>query len=224
MVKTLYIIRHGVTEGDGIKRYKGSMDVLLSERGIRQMERVAFYLRSVIAEQNLVLYSSPLKRALKSAEIIGKEFGLTPVVIEELKERNFGLWEGMSYEEIMMTYPEEFEAWRSNPLRYSPPGGESTIEVRDRVMKGLKKIEQHSRALEQQLNMKNNNPASNVSGISTSSIIVAHGGVNRVILCEILGIPLENIFRIEQEHACINVIQFHDGYPVVKLLNFTLRD
>jgi len=54
---------------------------------------------------------------------------------------------------------------------------------------------------------------------SPIQIIVAHGGVNRIILCELLGIPLENIFRIEQEHGAINIIEFHDNYPVVKLVN-----
>jgi alpha-ribazole phosphatase len=48
---------------------------------------------------------------------------------------------------------------------------------------------------------------------------VAHGGVNRIILCHIMGIPLENIFRIEQDYGAVNIIEFWDKYPVVKLLN-----
>ena len=49
--------------------------------------------------------------------------------------------------------------------------------------------------------------------------IVAHGGVNRIVLCHLLGIPLENIFRIEQDYAALNIIEFWDKYPVVKLIN-----
>ncbi len=202
MVKTLYLIRHGATQGDGVKRYKGSLDVPLSEEGIEQIKKAAFYLSQIIKDERPVVYSSPLKRALKSAEIISGIFNVKPAVIPELMERNFGVWEGMSFDEIKEKYPEEFSLWASNPLRYSPPQGESTIEVRDRVMKALKWILQPSD-----------------SSLQPDIIVVAHGGVNRIILCELLGISLENIFRIEQEHGAINIIEFHDDYPVVKLIN-----
>lgn len=207
---TLYLIRHGATLEEAPKKYKGSIDVPLSEKGIRQMEAVASYLRSAIREDCYV-YSSPLSRALRSAEIIGEKLGTKPVVIDEFKERNFGLWEGMTFDDIVRLYPEEFEAWRRDPLRHSPPNGESTLQVSERVKKGLKIIEEDSSRIEALNNEK-----------KFSYIIVAHGGVNRIILCELLGIPLENIFRIEQEHGCINIIEFFDGYPVIKLLNLTL--
>ncbi|MFN3739804.1 MAG: alpha-ribazole phosphatase [Thermodesulfovibrionales bacterium] len=203
MAKTLYLIRHGATEGNGQKRYKGTIDVPLSERGIRQIEKMASYLYETLqCKENPIpaLYSSPLSRAYKSAEIIGEKFGLKPAVIEEFKERNFGLWEGMTFDEIISSYPQEFEAWKVDPLKYSPPQGESTLQVRDRVIRGFKKIE----------------------ALTHCIIIVAHGGVNRIILCELLGIPLENIFRIEQDYGCLNIIEFYDHYPVVKLLNFTI--
>jgi len=202
MVKTLYLIRHGATLNDGVKRYKGSIDVPLSEEGIEQIKKVSLYLGQRLKDQKLVVYSSPLSRALRSAEIISQVFNLKPVIVPELRERNFGIWEGMSFDEIKERYPEEFSLWASNPLRYSPPQGESTIEVRDRVMKALKWILQPSD-----------------SSFQPDIIVVAHGGVNRIILCELLGVPLENIFRIEQEHGAINIIEFHDNYPVVKLIN-----
>lgn len=215
MAKTLYLIRHGATEGDGLKRYKGSIDVALSEKGVRQIGAVASYLKKLIGEDHCSVYSSPLSRALKSAEIIGERLGIKPVVIEEFRERNFGLWEGMTFDEIVRLYPQEFEAWRADPLKYSPPQGESTLQVRERIIRGFKKIEE--------LN------AHNPSRITDHSIIiVAHGGVNRIILCEFLGIPLENIFRIEQDFGCINIIEFYDDYPgsfpVIKLLNFTIDE
>ncbi len=204
MVTTLYLVRHGETEGSEVKRYKGSIDVPLSEKGIEQMEQVAKYLnRSYKTYSGLkAVYCSPLIRALKSAEIVAEPHGLKPIVIPDLRERSFGIWEGMSFNEIKDKYPEEFEAWAGNPLKYSPVGGESTLEVRDRVIIGLNKI----------LNDHNSQGARNIA-------IVAHGGVNRIILCHIMGIPLENIFRIEQNFAAINIIEFHDKYPVVKLLN-----
>lgn len=207
MVTTLYLVRHGETEGSEVKRYKGSIDVPLSEKGIEQMEQVAKYLnRSYKTYSGLkAVYCSPLIRALKSAEIVAEPHGLKPIVIPDLRERSFGIWEGMSFNEIKDKYPEEFEAWAGNPLKYSPVGGESTLEVRDRVIIGLNKI----------LNDHNSQGARNIA-------IVAHGGVNRIILCHIMGIPLENIFRIEQDNAAVNIIEFWEKYPVVKALNLTI--
>jgi alpha-ribazole phosphatase/probable phosphoglycerate mutase len=203
MVTTLYLIRHGETEGDGIKRYKGSIDVPLSEGGIEQMKQVARYLNMTHKTYGLrAVYCSPLIRATLSAEIIAEPHGLKPIVIHDLRERSFGIWEGMSFNEIKEKYPEEFEAWAGNPLKYSPMGGESTLDVRDRVITALDNI------------LTNHN--------EETIAIVAHGGVNRIILCHVMGIPLENIFRIEQDFGAVNIIEFHDKYPVVKLLNGVL--
>jgi alpha-ribazole phosphatase/probable phosphoglycerate mutase len=204
MVTTLYLIRHGATEGSETKRYKGSIDVPLSENGQRQMEQVAKYLnrpyKSDTAYNGLnAVYTSPLSRALKSAEIIAEPHGLKPIVIEGLRERSFGIWEGMTFTEIKEKYPQEFEAWAGNPLRYSPVDGESTVEVRERAVKAVDSL------------LSNHN--------SEHIAVVAHGGVNRIILCHIMGIPLENIFRIEQDFAAVNIIEFWEKYPVVKLLN-----
>lgn len=196
MVKTLYLIRHGHTVGGDEKRYKGSIDVPLSEKGIEQMRRTSEFFKGISLS---AVYSSPLSRALKSADIIAEPYGLRPVVVSDLRERSFGIWEGMSFNEIKERYPEEFEAWAANPLKYSPIEGESTIEVRDRV----------ARVLEDILSNHGNEKIA----------IVAHGGVNRIILCHVMGIPLENIFRIEQDYGAVNIIEFHDRYPVVKLIN-----
>lgn len=195
MVKTLYLIRHGHAGGDE-KRYKGSIDVPLSDKGIEQIKKTSMFLKELSLS---AVYCSPLSRALKSAEIIAEPYGLSPVVIPDLRERSFGIWEGMSFNEIKEKYPEEFEAWAKNPLKYSPIKGESTIEVRDRVVLALEDI----------LSKHHNDRIA----------IVAHGGVNRVILCHFLEVPLENIFRIEQDYAAVNIIEFHDRYPVVRLIN-----
>lgn len=227
MTTTLYLIRHGETDGGDTKRYHGSIDIPLSDKGKQQVaEKVAVlmqhlsqgnrakylsYLRDVHNSadhatelpsegQGLsAVYSSTLARAFQSAEIIARPHRLLPVRIGDLRERSFGIWEGMSFAEIREKYPEEFAAWAANPLAYSPIGGETTIEVRDRVIGAVDKIlREHA--------------GQNVA-------VVAHGGVNRIILCHVLGIPLENIFRIEQDYAALNIVEFWEKYPVLKLLN-----
>jgi alpha-ribazole phosphatase len=200
MVTTLYLIRHGATEGHEEKRYKGSIDVPLSERGIGQIRKASKFIEAVLGSSRLsAVYSSPLSRALKSAEILAAPFGLQPLIVSDLRERHFGIWEGMTLNEISEKYPDEFRAWASNPLQHSPIGGESTLQVRNRLIPVYEEI---------------------IARHPGESIAIAgHGGVNRIILCHILGIPLEHIFRVEQDNASVNIINFYDQYPVVRLLN-----
>ncbi len=236
MVTTLFLIRHGATAGGRKNAYKGSIDVPLSEEGEVQMtraaaflsgtmktlarERMTSYLKDVNSgkneEQGLrdeqagalsAVYCSDLSRARKSAGYIAGPYGLDPVAVPDLRERHFGVWEGMTFLEIRDLYPAEFEAWAKDPVRHSPPGGESTLDVRDRVIKALDEI------------MDRHCGAGGASSTATNIAVVAHGGVNRIILCHILGIPLENVFRIEQDHAAVNIIEFWERYPVVKLIN-----
>ncbi len=209
MVETLYIIRHGATEGsdDGEPRYKGSIDVPLSDKGKRQVAGTASFMKAQGMRPDAV-YCSTLSRARVSAEIICGAFdGLNskkPVEVAEFKERHFGRWEGMSFSEIASEFPNDFSAWANDPLNFSPLEGESTLEVRDRIMPKLNEI---------------------LSSHEGALALVAHGGVNRVILCELMGLSLEHIFRIEQDNACLNIVKFHDGstghapVPVVKLIN-----
>ncbi|MCK5504156.1 MAG: alpha-ribazole phosphatase [Thermodesulfovibrionia bacterium] len=204
MVTRVNLIRHGETEGAETKRYKGHIDVPLSENGIKQITKLSNYLvqnGSKSLNGLNAVYCSDLSRAVKSAEIIAGPYGLKPVIIKALRERNFGVWEGMSFDEIKEKYPDTFNAWTENPLKFSPIEGESTIEVKDRALKAFNEItERHN---------------------SGNIAVVAHGGINRVILCELLGIPLENIFRIEQDFAALNVIELWD-YPVVKHINYVV--
>jgi alpha-ribazole phosphatase/probable phosphoglycerate mutase len=221
MGTTIFLIRHGETEGSEIKRYKGSTDIPMSENGIKQLSRTSEFIRAEIQRRAnepalpgfqrfrsstlAAVYSSPLSRALKSAEIIAEAHNLKPLVIDNLRERNFGIWEGMTFMEVKEKHPDEFEEWANNPLKYSPIEGESTIEVRDRVINVLNSIlDNHGKSAD---------PA------DENIVIVAHGGVNRVILCHLLGMSLEYIFRIEQDNAAVNIIEFWDKYPVVKLIN-----
>jgi len=224
MVTTLYLIRHGETEGSDAKRYKGSIDVPLSEQGIRQVEQASLFIAEHLRNYPLsrhqsylrdahkealdgeeeherlkAVYTSDLSRAVKSGEIIAAPHRIIPESIPELRERNFGIWEGMSFIEIRDQYPEEFNAWVNSPVKFSPAGGESTYEVKKRVLRAMKNILSSHRG--------------------ETIAVVAHGGVNRVMLCHIMGMPLKNIFRIEQDFSAVNVIEFWEDKPVVKLMN-----
>jgi broad specificity phosphatase PhoE len=214
MVTTLYLVRHGITVGSEERRYKGSIDVPLSDEGFIQAQKTARFIadeharRAIRAEKDghapstlQAVYSSPLSRAHRSAEALCAPHGLNPVVCPDLRERHFGIWEGMSFNEIKEQYPEEFRAWARNPLDHAPMGGETTREVEARAVRALALLlDRHK---------------------GHAFAIVAHGGLNRVILCHVMGLPLEHIFRIEQDNAAVNVIEFWEAYPVIKLLNFS---
>ncbi len=203
MFTKVYLIRHGETEGAESNRYKGHTDVPLSKNGIEQIKKTSAFIfeteKRRDGEELSAIYCSDLSRAVKSAEIIAAPHSIKPIVIRHLRELNFGIWEGMSFDEIKEKYPSEFEAWAGNPLRFSPVLGESAIELKERVLKAFNEIlREHD---------------------GEKIAIVTHGGVTRVILCHLLEIPLENIFRIEQDFGALNIIEFYDKYPVVKLIN-----
>lgn len=233
MLTKVFLIRHGETEDAQSNRYKGHIDTPLSENGIKQMERLSKYIYQNTELKSI--YTSDLSRAVKSAEIIAEPHSIKPIIVRALRERNFGIWEGMSFDEIKDKYPKEFKAWASNPLEFSPLQGESTIEVKDRAIDALDKIlskhmESNTEALNDSTrrehrtqNTDKNSLGSGLCNLGSENIaIVAHGGINRIILCHFLGMPLENIFRIEQDFAALNIVEFHDDNPIVKLINFRL--
>lgn len=233
MVTTLFLLRHGVVETDGARHYYGSTDVPLLREGVRQMMRARDFISHHLAHRDFptnracmketdhtqetcigvgtmntgpekrsglaAVYCSDLRRAVRSAEIIGARYELDPIRVPALRERDFGIWEGMTFNGIKDKHPLEFEAWMTNPLEHRPTGGENTMEVGRRVAAAIEEIVRR-------------HPGDAVA-------VVAHGGVNRVFLCQVMKIPLENLFTIEQDHGSVNIIEFGDGYTLVKLMN-----
>jgi len=193
----LYLCRHGEVNGDGIRRYNGHRDVDITETGIRQM----FALKERLKDAPIAtIYSSDLIRTVKGAEIIGESHRAPKISKYEFRERNVGVWEGMSFEEIERVYPKEWRAWLDDIVHFAPPDGESLLDVKKRVIPALREALEHNKGRE--------------------ITLVGHGGVNRVILSEALGLDLKNVFHIEQNFGALNIIDFYDdGIPVVKLLN-----
>lgn len=193
----LYLIRHGQVVGHHELRYNGHFDVDITATGVEQMTRVADQLSSHRVD---AVYSSDLQRTVKGARIIGKRLGLEPVMVSALREINLGRWEGLTREEAAARYPEEahfrFQDLATGKVRE----GESVLDLRARVVPALGAI-------------LGRHPGQSIC-------VVAHGGVNRVILSDAMRMPVENFFGIEQDYGCLNVIDyFDDGVKVVKLLN-----
>ncbi|MGB2852959.1 MAG: histidine phosphatase family protein, partial [Dehalococcoidia bacterium] len=124
------LIRHGQTGWNKEARFRGRIDIDLDETGMRQAQAVG----ERFAQSELAaIYSSPLKRAMATAEPIGQRLSLQVVPLEGINDMNFGSWEGRSIDEVKEQDKELFDLWRYSPEKLSIPGGETLDDVRQRV-------------------------------------------------------------------------------------------
>jgi broad specificity phosphatase PhoE len=135
----LILVRHGETEGESSIRYHGRGDVALSELGRAQMRLARQAIETRRGDRNFAhVFSSPLVRASEGARIVAGD--ATPIVtIDEIAEVHFGLFEGLTADEIRDRYPDEFARWNVDRLApsYTYPAGESRAAFTDRVERGL---------------------------------------------------------------------------------------
>lgn len=193
----LYLIRHGEVVGAGTPRYNGHADVALTERGVAQYHELKERFRDA---RITACYTSDLTRCVTGARILGEHLGVEPIANRSLRELNIGVWEGLTWEEIIARYPDQWQARLDDLVNYRVPAGENLIDLNSRAMPVINRIvEQHR---------------------GEDVLVVGHGGINRVILLNAIGAPLASLFAIEQSYACLNIIDyFEDGKTVVKLLN-----
>ena len=191
---TLYLIRHGETLRPGY--CNGQLDVELTATGMAEMETVA---RRLSGQEITALYASDLMRAAQGAEIVGRVLHLKPVILPLLREKCFGEWEGLPKAELLRRFPDEWNDWMTNPADAKPTGGESCRELAARVVPVIQEIAKRH--------------------LGEKLAVVAHGGVNRVLLCHALNLELQYMERIAQRHAALNIIEFFEDGAVVRLVN-----
>jgi len=192
----ILVIRHGETFSNAENRFSGHQDVDLNEKGIWQAEQLANRLKD---EQIDFAYSSDLKRATCTAKI-GLKYHNIEVKTEPLfREMSFGKWEGLNVNELDFDEDERLMEWWKYP-DLSMPGGESTSELKERVLTGLNRI------------IKEHNEKDKEKTV----VIVCHGGVARIILAIALDIPTGKVWHIRQFSTALNVIKFFtkNGYYV----------
>jgi len=196
MEKTrIHLIRHGEVEGSN--RYNGHGDVRLTSRGEDQYHQLKPRLDP---DRISAIYTSDLFRTVRGGEILGPYLGVEPVKLPQLRELNCGAWQGLSLAEIQLNRPGEWAARLADLENFRPPGGESPRDLAARVLPALAEVVARHRGEE--------------------VLVVAHGGVNRVILMDAIGAPVSSMFSIEQLYCCMNVIDYYaDGNAVVNLVN-----
>lgn len=193
----VYLIRHGEVAWNRANSYVGRTDLALNETGRKQALSLAEFL---LTKQISKIYASDLSRAMETAQIVGDKVGLSVQPLQELREVNYGDWEGLSEEAIAEKYPDIFPEWRRRAAEVRIPGGETFQEVKDRAFPAFQKIA--------------------ASHSDESIVVVAHKSVNRVLLCSLLGVDVNRYRSIAQENACINTIQVRrEDWLIVESIN-----
>jgi ribonuclease H / adenosylcobalamin/alpha-ribazole phosphatase len=193
------LLRHGDTRMSPEHRFSGLRDLPLSADGTRQAKAAACRLASGARIDAVV--TSPLRRAAATAAIAATELGLTPATDDDLRETDFGEWEGLTLAEIQQRWPAAAAAWQHNPDQ-APPGGESFADTARRVDQACDRL------------LREHN--------SETVLVVSHITPIKILLCRALDVPLAALYRMYLGSACINEIQWHDHeFATVRRVNDT---
>jgi len=193
------LLRHGQTPYSVDKRFAGRIDIGLTAEGEAQARAAAARLAKAGVD---AIVSSPLSRARLTAQAVASAAGGLPVAVDEgFAETDFGDWDGLTFAEAAARSQPEVDAWLASTA-VAPPGGESFVTVRSRVLAGL------SRVLSAYPGQK--------------VVVVSHVTPMKILLAEALGAPLEAVHRMFLDTACLCQIDWYpDGPSVVRSLNDT---
>ena len=197
-MKKLYLVRHGESEWNKLKKVQGQKDILLTERGVEQAKLIGKRLKEEGIEK---IYTSDLKRAYDTASIIGEILKIEVIPLKELREINFGIWEGLTSDIINFEFSKEHELWLKKPEQLKIEGAESIIDLQLRAMKGVNKI-------------INDNNINNI-------LIVSHSATLKTIILGLLNMDISHFKNITLNNVSLSIIEFRQYNRVLSLLNDT---
>jgi len=182
----ILLARHGETEWNVSEIFRGRTDIDLNETGIRQAELLAEYLSNLKID---AIYSSPLKRALKTAETIAGYHKLNVDATSGLIDFNYGKWQGLSQQEVKDKYQELYEVWINRPHQVKMPDGESLDDVRKRAMDMVTRV---------------------IARHKGTVVLVSHRVVNKVLICALLGLDNSHFWNIKQDTCGITSFTYEN--------------
>lgn len=191
----IYVLRHGEIEETARGRYVGQTDVALSERGRHQAVRWGKW---AAGKKLGAVFCSDLARSFETAAIMAERLHLKPRVDRHLREIHLGEWEGRLMQEVRTESPMEWEQRGACMDTFRPPGGESFLDLSRRVVPVFTQIAEID---------------------ADATLIVGHAGVNRVILCHVLGLPIRSLFALKQDYGALNLIDNSRGEVQVAAVN-----
>ena len=200
----IILVRHGQTawnvgassaEGE---RFRGRIDLPLNERGRAEARALAERLAD---EPIAAIYSSPLQRAIETAEPTARRLGLVVQPLEGIIDINYGDWQEHPHSQVARLYPALYRQWLQGPHLVQFPGGESLEEVRDRAMAALQQVMARHR--------------------DQTILVAAHQVVNKVLVCAMLGLDNSHFWHIKQDNGCLNIFDYQEGVFIAILINDT---
>ena len=202
MKSKVYLIRHGITEGNKKDWYYGALELHLEPEGVEEIRRLASCGVYPDIEDAQVFTSGMIRTEETLFNMYGRE--IPHDTIEELKEYNYGMFEGLTYDEVMaLEEGRTFTADKENV--YVIPGGESRSMFDERVLKGWKKLVGFHRLKE--LSHRH-------SGLPATTVTVCHGGVIDRIIHFTFGEKDEPRFKWIPEPGHGYAVSFENGEPV----------
>jgi broad specificity phosphatase PhoE len=193
----LILARHGETLWNVEKIFRGRVDVNLDEVGIKQAELLGKYLSNWELE---AIYSSPLKRALDTANIVARYQKVAVRIAEGLIDFDYGEWQSLPEQEVKKLYPVILDEWYNNPHRVKMPGGESLEDVRERAVGVVNDV---------------------LSRHQNNVLLVSHRVVIKVLICYLLGLDNARFWNITQDVGGITIFNYGDGRFVLTRHNDT---
>lgn len=192
----LYFITNGSTLWDCSPfRCQGWKDVPLSQKGLLQAKILALSLREI---NFLAMYSSPLTRANKTAQIISEKLKLNFIEDDRLKEANCGLWEGKIMDNLAVEENEKFNLWLNSPEEFNFPQGESLVDLQDKIINFCTEITQK--------HQKGN------------ILIVTHSGTLKAFLCKVLNESLNYFHTFNINNGSISVVNYkNDNFELEEI-------
>lgn len=194
----LFIVRHGQTAWNKEKVFRGRVDIPLNEQGVKEAEAVGKALKN---ENITLVYSSPLSRAVQTAEPTAKMRGLAIIRLEGITDMNFGVWEGRRLEDVEKEDSERYRMWVEQPHELAIPKGETLAEVQNRALNTVKEI-------------VNKHP-------SESIMLVSHRVVCKLLVLGLMELGPDKFWNIQQDTACINLFAVKDGRTIMFKTNDT---
>ncbi len=192
----IHMVRHANTVYNTKRKWQGRIDLPIDEVGRWQAQRLALRFASAQVD---AIYSSPLKRAVQTAEEIAKVHGMEVEVLEDLIESDLSLWEGLPADEVKVKFKREYEEWAKNP-DVEIEGIENFRSVYERTRRALEYI--HSRGGE-------------------DVVVVTHAIVIRAAVCHVMKMPLTSFREFVVHNASVSVILVKDGWWRLLSLNDT---
>jgi len=193
----LILARHGETAWNVEKLFRGRAEVDLDEVGVEQAELLGKYLSDWKLE---AIYSSPLKRALDTANIIARYQKVSVCIAEGLIDFDYGRWQSLPEKEVKRLYPAILNEWHSNPHKVKMPGGESLEDVTGRAVELVNDV---------------------VARHQGNLLLVSHRVVIKVLICHLLGLDNSHFWNINQDVCGITIFDHADGRLVLTRHNDT---